>query len=40
MEIQRLADQIDRLMTLDLSFRGVIDILYPPARKKAGEPRP
>ncbi len=38
MEIQRLANQIDRLMTLDLSFRGVIDTLYPPARKKAGEP--
>ncbi|RPJ05411.1 MAG: DUF4392 domain-containing protein [Deltaproteobacteria bacterium] len=38
MEIQRLADQIDRLITLDLPFRGVIDVLYPSARERAGEP--
>ncbi|MEM4204803.1 MAG: DUF4392 domain-containing protein [Candidatus Methanomethylicaceae archaeon] len=38
MENNFLAEQIDRLITLDLSFRGVIDTLYPAAREKAGEP--
>jgi len=33
-----LEEQIDRIMTLDLSFRGVIDVLYAAARQKAGEP--
>lgn len=38
MENSVLAEQIDRLITLDLPFRGVIDTLYPAAREKAGEP--
>ncbi|MGQ9648052.1 MAG: DUF4392 domain-containing protein [Thermodesulfobacteriota bacterium] len=38
MENSVLAEQIDRLITLDLPFRGVIDTLYVAAREKAGEP--
>jgi len=38
MENTALAEQIDKLITLDLPFRGVIDTLYPAAREKAGEP--
>ncbi|MGQ9648418.1 MAG: DUF4392 domain-containing protein [Thermodesulfobacteriota bacterium] len=38
MEKSVLAEQIDRLITLDLPFRGVIDTLYSAAREKAGEP--
>jgi hypothetical protein len=38
MDTRVLAEQIDRLITLDLPFRGVIDTLYPAAREKAGEP--
>jgi hypothetical protein len=38
MEISTLGEQIDRIITLDLPFRRVIDLLYPPAREKAGEP--
>lgn len=38
MDISILGEQIDRIITLDLSFRGVIDILYPCARKRIGEP--
>jgi hypothetical protein len=30
--------QVDKLITMDLPFRGVIDILYPAAREKAGAP--
>jgi hypothetical protein len=33
-----LGEQIDRLITVDLPLRGVIGLLYPPAREKAGEP--
>jgi hypothetical protein len=33
-----LAEQVDKLITLDLPFRKVIDLLYTAARKKAGEP--
>jgi len=38
MENTALAEQIDKLITLDLPFRGVIDTLYHAAREKAGEP--
>lgn len=38
MDISILGEQIDRIITLDLPFRRVIELLYPPARKKAGEP--
>jgi hypothetical protein len=38
MDISILAEQVDRLITLDLPFRKVIGLLYPPARERAGEP--
>jgi hypothetical protein len=38
MENAILAEQVDKLITLDLPFRKVIELLYPAAREKAGEP--
>lgn len=38
MENSVLAEQIDRLITLDLPFRGVIEALYGAARQKAQKP--
>ncbi len=38
MEISSFGEEIDRIITLDLPFRGVIGLLYPRAREKAGEP--
>jgi len=38
MEISTVGEQIDRNITLDLQFRGVIEPLYPPAREKTREP--
>jgi len=36
--LEQVADDIDRLITLDINRRGVIKILYQAAREKMGEP--
>jgi hypothetical protein len=33
-----LGESVDRLITADLAFRGVIHLLYPPARERQGAP--
>jgi hypothetical protein len=36
--VERVADDIDRLITLDINRRGVIQVLYRAAREKTGKP--
>src|SRR3990172_9536399 len=33
-----LGESVDRLVTADLAFRGVVHLLYPPARTRQGRP--
>lgn len=33
-----LGESVDRIVTADLAFRGVVHLLYPPARARAGRP--
>lgn len=33
-----LGESVDRIVTADLAFRGVVHLLYPPARERAGRP--
>lgn len=35
---EALGESVDRIITADLAFRGVVHLLYPPARRKAGRP--
>lgn len=35
--LEKVADDIDRLITLDINRRGVIQILYSAAREKIGK---
>lgn len=35
---QALGESVDRIVTADLAFRGVIHLLYPPARERLGRP--
>lgn len=35
---EALGESVDRLVTADLAFRGVVHLLYPPARARAGGP--
>ncbi len=37
-ELLKIGEQIDQMITLDIAARGVIKILYPYAREKAGKP--
>jgi len=36
--LQKLAEDVDRLITLDINRRGVIEVLYQAAREKIGRP--
>lgn len=33
-----LGESVDRIVTADLAFRGVVHVLYPPARERCGKP--
>lgn len=33
-----LGESVDRIITADLAFRGVVHLLYPPARDRVGQP--
>lgn len=35
---EALGESVDRIVTADLAFRGVVHRLYPPARRRAGKP--
>lgn len=35
---EALGESVDRIITADLAFRGVVHLLYPPARDRAGRP--